>query len=358
MSTEVINVPPELRRSGFQSRVSGIGVLLLALGALAWGGVTTVRAFTDSWVAPIFLSPDNDAVLQLKLNLNRQVAELDQAAAEIKRIDGDVEAVSAAIARLTSLRGHTRQSLHWKASTQDDEVRAVSMTLDHLRSQRTILERLLERQGALTTKAREDLKAGLIDRTTADKDEQALDTLKVSLVTNQKELDEATWRQGQSAQDSTAYQNALGRPSGRGSLKPEVAEGEEHQARLELELIKLEAERRGLQGIRRAASESLSRQRELLEELHTRPLYRAMTHGTEVAFVPYTQLAGVQRGSSVLRCLGGLVRCQQVGVVAEVLPGEVATQDPWGNVARGQYAVLDLDDRDAIREKVLRIRRM
>ena len=39
-----------------------------------------------------------------------------------------------------------------------------------------------------------------------------------------------------------------------------------------------------------------------------------------------------------------------------VLPGEVVTQDPWGEMARGQYAVLLLDDKDAVRERVLRVR--
>jgi len=48
--------------------------------------------------------------------------------------------------------------------------------------------------------------------------------------------------------------------------------------------------------------------------------------------------------------------CRTVGHVGEVLPGEVVTQDPWGEIARGQYAVLALDDKDAVRERVLRVR--
>ena len=44
-----------------------------------------------------------------------------------------------------------------------------------------------------------------------------------------------------------------------------------------------------------------------------------------------------------------------IGRVAEVLPGEVVAQDPWSDVARGQYAILDLSDKDAAHEKVLRV---
>jgi hypothetical protein len=50
------------------------------------------------------------------------------------------------------------------------------------------------------------------------------------------------------------------------------------------------------------------------------------------------------------------VHCHEVGRIAEVLPGEVVTQDPWGELARGQYAILALDDASAVRERVLRVR--
>jgi hypothetical protein len=48
--------------------------------------------------------------------------------------------------------------------------------------------------------------------------------------------------------------------------------------------------------------------------------------------------------------------CHEVGRVTEVVPGEVATQDPWGELARGQYVVLALDDPPAVRARVLRVR--
>ena len=58
---------------------------------------------------------------------------------------------------------------------------------------------------------------------------------------------------------------------------------------------------------------------------------------------------------NVHRCVG-TDRRLDVGRVAEVLPGEVVTQDPWGTIARGQYAILELSDHDAAKEKVLRAR--
>jgi hypothetical protein len=137
---------------------------------------------------------------------------------------------------------------------------------------------------------------------------------------------------------------------------PEIAASQEHAARAELELMRLAAERRNLQALRRVAEQGLREQRELLGELQARPLYRAIKQSVDVAFVPYDQLDGVHPGARVLACVWGLILCEDVGRVTEVLQGEVSTLDPWGEPARGQYAIVDLDAPAAIREKSLRIR--
>jgi hypothetical protein len=138
---------------------------------------------------------------------------------------------------------------------------------------------------------------------------------------------------------------------------PEITAGEERAATIELELIKLDATRRSLQTQRVMATESARHIDELFKQLRGRPVYRAAEAKTDVAFVPYPQLQGVESGSALVTCAWTLFRCRTVGRVAEVLPGEVTTQDPWGNVARGQYAILDLADHDAAKERVLRVRR-
>jgi hypothetical protein len=59
-----------------------------------------------------------------------------------------------------------------------------------------------------------------------------------------------------------------------------------------------------------------------------------------------------------LQCkLWTVFACSHVGKVAEVLPGEVATTDPWGTPTRGQYAILDLSDSSAAMSKALRVRK-
>ena len=54
--------------------------------------------------------------------------------------------------------------------------------------------------------------------------------------------------------------------------------------------------------------------------------------------------------------MGGAFSCSHVGTVREMVPGEVVLPDPWGNQARGQYAILDLSDKSAMQNKLLRVR--
>jgi sulfur carrier protein ThiS len=104
------------------------------------------------------------------------------------------------------------------------------------------------------------------------------------------------------------------------------------------------------------ATDELARLDELLKQLKNRPLSRAIVASTDVAFVPYTQLEGVSPGVELVTCTWALFRCRTVGRVKEVLPGEVIANDPWAKTARGQYAILELTDHEAAKEKTLRAR--
>src|SRR5688500_9098711 len=82
-------------------RVAGLAVLATVAALVALGTRSLYYVVTDSWVAPIHLSPQNDAVLQLQVKLARERAEMARVEADLERIDGDLAAVDAAVARLS-----------------------------------------------------------------------------------------------------------------------------------------------------------------------------------------------------------------------------------------------------------------
>ena len=363
--TQTEDLSPIIVASGPLARLKSRAAALVVLGSVLALLVFVVRSVyfivTDSWVAPVHLSPQNDAVLQLQVKLAREHAEMERVAVEIERIDGDLAAVDAAIAQLSALRAGSNAPLTWQADLHAAEQSALEHVIASLKKEIRVLERAHARQAELTTAARHDLAAGLIVQRELQQQEQALDGLAVALAEKRRMIEQARHEERIVATRTSAYRDGVHDPAAPGaqppaSVMPEVAASQERSSRTELEVLRLEAERRNLVGLRRVAEQSLARQHELLRELESRPLYRAVHRNIDVAFVPYDQLDDVRPGARVMACTWSLILCEDVGAVTEVLPGEVATLDPWGEMARGQYAILELTEPDAIREKVLRIR--
>ena len=137
---------------------------------------------------------------------------------------------------------------------------------------------------------------------------------------------------------------------------PEAVAREEQLVRIELEVLRIECEQRSKRTLRVLMTEKLASMDAIESELKARPLFRAAAATLEIAFVPYTQIDGVTAGADVYECVWGIFQCKTVGKIAEIVPGEVILPDPWGNQARGQYAILDLQTHRSARSKVLRVR--
>jgi hypothetical protein len=153
-------------------------------------------------------------------------------------------------------------------------------------------------------------------------------------------------------------QRSLERPLAKGvPPTPDVIAHQNQLARLELELLELRAQVEAKRMQSEADRVQLAKLDDLVADMKQRPIFRAIDSSQNVAFVPYTQLDGVRPGALVLDCkLWGLFRCQTAGRVAELVPGEVVSVDPWGLPARGQYAILELNQPRAAESKSLRVR--
>ena len=65
-------------------------------GGLGWLGREVYFVITVSWIAPLHLSPDSDGVAALRMQRQRQLAELARLDAEVTRVDGELECAGAA----------------------------------------------------------------------------------------------------------------------------------------------------------------------------------------------------------------------------------------------------------------------
>jgi len=337
------------------TRAFSLAALLGTAGGLLWLAVAIVRVFTDSWIAPLALSPDSDAVLSLSLDLTRQRAEIGRVEAEVERYQAELAAIDSGLIRLRGLRDRGRAMYEYGADLRGGEAASLADQITHLREERVILDRLIERQRTETERARVNLGAGLIERRDEEREEQGLDNLLLRRTEIERSLADASSRRREASDAAEDFRAEIRGESSEAGM-PEIVAREEADVRLEVEILRLEAERRGLVALVDVGARSLEELQSVMAQIEARPAFRATTEALDVAFVPYEQLDGVRPGARILDCELGIFACRDVGSVSDVLSGEVVTQDPWGELARGRYAVLALNDDTAVEERILRVR--
>lgn len=121
-----------------------------------------------------------------------------------------------------------------------------------------------------------------------------------------------------------------------------------------LEASKLRAEHASVDERIAMLDASIARYEKMEAEIKSSPYLRAMDAKVTIAFVPYENLEGAQAGSKVYGCSLGLVWCRQVGVIEQVLEGEVTASHPlYSEQVRGQMVELKLDDPTWAEKKAL-----
>jgi hypothetical protein len=208
---------------------------------------------------------------------------------------------------------------------------------------------MVEKQDKIVAEGRANLAAGLISKLELTKELQTQNELQLALLDNQRTRLQTNLQMKQ----MNLAQRSL---AGEGPAMPEIMAREEQVVRIELEILRVESEQRAKVAERKVLVEKLATVGELEAQVKGRPTYRATEKRIDVAFVPYTQSTGVNPGASVYECVWGVFNCKKVGEVTEIVGGEVVLPDPWGNQARGQFAVLKLSDDESAKAKTLRIR--
>lgn len=347
-SGQLVQLPLESPR---KARLFSLAALALVALTVVSVGLIGYRALTDSFVAPSILSPDSDLVLANKLRFNQLMVERTRAEVELEGVNADLAAAQVALQRLKQLQLSAGESLGWATRLSSDKASTSAAELELLQEQKRALTLMLTRQTELTQKAQDDLQSGLIARGDYGREAQALTQVELALLENGRAILQAKASQREALLAKQALERRGEVPS-----MPELIAREEQLVRLELEMLRLENELRSKRAQAKAITERLDTVDELALQLRSRPIFQAAERSMEVAFVPYTQLEGVEPGARVLECLWGLFLCEEVGTVGALVPGEVILPDPWGAPARGQYAVLELTDPEAAQSKVLRVR--
>lgn len=339
-----------LPKSSILTRISAFLFLCTVVLGVVFVGRHVYWAVTDSFVAPLILSPDNDVVLAHKQKVVELEVQRSIAQAALEGVEVDSAAAGAAAQQLIDLQALTTDSMRFTHQLNWSQASAGSADLATLQAQQSLLEEIKQRQQAMTDRAKESFRAALITQGEYEKEVQALRQSELNLLENRRAMARAQAMVGQVRLGGKAS-GERGNP-----VMPELAMRQTQIAQMQLELIRIQSEQRAKMAEKKSLQEKIAKLDELESQLRSRPLFRAMEKSLHAAFVPYTQIEDVVEKAHVYQCVWGIFRCRKVGTVSEIIPGEVSMADPWGNPARGQFILLDLEDAKAATAKVLRIR--
>ncbi len=336
-----------------KSRIFSVATLCGVVTLLGFAVNGVYRVATDQFVAPCVLSPDSDLVIQSKLSMAQLVSERFRVTTRREEIEVTVEASDRAIKELDDLKENTTRGLDFTVVVTEKQMSASTTDLRALARQRTDLISMIEQQENFTAQVKKDLEAGLAAKADYARANQMLSQMKISLIDN----DRARITSEETKDEAALAHQALRDRHKPGHIAtPEMLTQQEQVVRLTTEIIKLRSERRSAIAEKTHLDEELRMIDQLMGQLKERPVFSAADTSMTVAFVPYTQIDGVERGAEIYDCVWGLFACKAVGHVTKLLPGEVILPDPWGTLTRGQYATMDIENADSSRSRTLRVR--
>jgi hypothetical protein len=349
----VVNQDAVQDKPTLRSRLFSFATLCGVVTLMGYGGSGVYRIATDQFVAPCVLSPDSDLVISSKLSMAQLVGERFHASTRRDEIDVSVEAADKAIVELEELRASAARGLEFTAAMTAKQSSAGKNDLRALAEQRQSLVAMIAAQEAFLGQVKKDLEAGLAAKADYSRELQSLNQLKVALIENDRSrlVSEVTMNQ------VSLTEKALRTSKTPGSIAtPEMLMLQDQLVRVTTDILKLRAERRSAIAEKSHLDEELKMIDQLMGQLKERPTFSAADGDLTVAFVPYTQMEGVEKGAKVYDCVWGLFACKPVGQVTKLLPGEVILPDPWGTMTRGQYATMDIADPAAAKSRTLRVR--
>ena len=317
-----------------------LGFVILTIIVLVLVGYIATQAFfyvSDSWVVPMAVSSSDERVVTLQAQLAEQQNQRDKIADELNQ------------AERTIASQQLFQGEFAKAIKSDLDGRKIALgKIQALASAAESTRNSIRAQSAAyaassNRRMAEEYKAGLIDRNSMLSGKFQVAQISSSNLGLAERQAEYETRAAELAQNARSLDSLLANAGAGDSaaLSYEVLKIKQEYEASKLELAKSTETRATLKS-------SLERQDKLIAGLQRNALLRAVTDKATVAFVPYANLSGMKKGTSLYACKVGMVVCHHVGEVLEVLPGEVQFKHPHKDKQlRGQMVEMKLDASDA-----------
>lgn len=333
-----------------------LGTVLLALilaGLVSYLGVQIFFFVNHSWLAPTVVSPTDPEILQLNTQLAQQAASRDRLLAEQRELEARREQAGLLLGAEKDFQERFRVALGSERTARAKSLRRLAaLRREYQEASREISESNRAYAGMARTRTEALYNARMLEREerlTANHQLAQMAQSNLSLAQGSAELQtklEALKRELDGLDASLG-----GRSEG---LTTEVLLLEREYTRSVLEVARVESERHHLEASLASLDEAVARYEALLVSIRSSPWLEAIERGLMVGFVPYENLENAGPGTPLYRCALKLVWCREVGVVGQVLQGEVSVKHPVRQaLLRGVMVELKLRDERWARDALL-----
>ncbi len=366
-------------------RVSAFLLLISILAGVTYTSVSCYWALSDSWVAPYHLTSDANEVIEAHLKVQQHMDKIQSLKSRVSVIKDTLNSKRVLFGELTKLQNKLVQSLNWSVPRFLDYKELLTKHTELLRKNEKLSSAVNSIQELVQKELNAEFQAGMLSRAEFEKQKLAINQLKILQNDNEikrsmtefnaleasasfegwtqekrevEKFTQNTFAPGKFARElgSLSQQLVEAKPNEK-ILPPQILKDETEILNVSSNLVNVYSEIRSLEEELKNADDNIKSLEVLALQIKKQPAYQALFKTADVAFVPYTQLKAIQSGDRVLQCAYGVFFCKDVGSVVEILPGEVKAIDTWGEYDRGQYALLQLNDEQAFKKHVLRIRR-
>jgi hypothetical protein len=323
-------------------RLLGFAILtIIVIVLVGYIAQTTFFYLSSSWIVPMTVSPTDDKVIALESQLTERQNVRDRIAADLADAERAIAVQQAFQAEFEkAIRSDLADRKAAFARMHELAAAAASTRVAIRRSNTAFAASSQRRMG-------QEYAAGLIDRQAMLSGKFQLAQIAGSnLSLAERQADYETKAADLEAQ-TRSLEALLANARSDAPMSYDVLKIKEEYDRSALESEKA-------LGLRDALRSSLAREDQMVAQLQHTSYLRALADHAQVAFVPYGNLGGIEKGTSLYGCRLGMIACHRVGTVMEVLPGEVQFKHPHRDKElRGQMVELSLDDGAAATDDVL-----
>lgn len=335
-------------------------LVLILLGFITYLGTQGFFLVNRSWVAPTVISPTDPEILQLNAQIAQQAAARDKVLAERRDAQARLEDAERTLAAEKDFQERFQAALHSERAWRAQALRRLTTLREEYQQARQEIEESNRAYSGLARVRTEELYgARMLDQEAHLTTNHQLAQMAQSNLTLAEHAAELETRLEGLRRELHSFDAAReGRSGKAGRVTSDVLLLEREYTRSVLAQAHAESARAALQADLRALDEAVARYEKLLATIRGSPYLRAFEGNLTVAFVPYDNLEKARPGTALYACAAKLVWCRQVGMVGEVLEGEVQVKHPIRqHFLRGVMVELQLQEGPSAREELLHLGR-